>query len=429
MKNNFIKSSFILIIGGFFTKILGMLIKIIIARKIGSTGLGLYMLILPTFMLFINISQFGFPLSLSKLVSENTRNNKSLYISIIPTLFLLNIFLMISILILSPFISNYLLHNEKTTLAIASIAFVIPFTSISSICRSYFFGKNKMFPHILSNITEDCIRLLIIIISIDYIIPLGPTITISFLILINIFSELSSILILIFFLPKNISISKKDFIPNKIYLKDNLRISIPTTTNKIIGNIGYFLEPILLTTILLKTGFKKEYILKEYGIFSGYVIPLILLPSFFTYAISTALLPTISKEYQKKNNKKIKKAIFLALFLSLIISIPYILFLEIKPNFLLKLIYHTKEGIQYIRLFAPICILQYLEAPLSITLDAFGKSKENLKITIIGTIIRNISLIILSKLKLGIYSLIISISINIIVTTTYLIIKVKKSLS
>ena len=84
MKDKFIKSTIILLIGGVITKILGMLIKIIMARLIGTKGLGMYMLILPTFTLLISLSQFGFPLALSKLIAENNRNNKQLIFSIFP---------------------------------------------------------------------------------------------------------------------------------------------------------------------------------------------------------------------------------------------------------------------------------------------------------------------------------------------------------
>ena len=55
MKEKFIQSTFILLIGGMLTKLLAMFIKIATARIIGSDGLGLYMLILPTFSLFIGI--------------------------------------------------------------------------------------------------------------------------------------------------------------------------------------------------------------------------------------------------------------------------------------------------------------------------------------------------------------------------------------
>ena len=51
MKNNFIKSTIILILGGLIAKILGMIIKIALTRAISTEGIGIYSLILPTFNL------------------------------------------------------------------------------------------------------------------------------------------------------------------------------------------------------------------------------------------------------------------------------------------------------------------------------------------------------------------------------------------
>ena len=45
MINNFFKSTFILLLGGFITKIFGMFIRIVTTRKIGIEGMSLYMLI------------------------------------------------------------------------------------------------------------------------------------------------------------------------------------------------------------------------------------------------------------------------------------------------------------------------------------------------------------------------------------------------
>ena len=55
-KEKFIKSTIILMIGGLITKILGMVIKIIMNRLVGIEGIGLYMLIFPTFSLFMSIT-------------------------------------------------------------------------------------------------------------------------------------------------------------------------------------------------------------------------------------------------------------------------------------------------------------------------------------------------------------------------------------
>ena len=173
MKEKFIKSTIILLIGGLITKILGLIIKITMSRLIGTKGLAMYMLILPTFSLLINIGTFSIPIALSKLISEDTRNNKNLFFSTLPILFIVNIILITIVILTSKYISTTLLKNKDLYISILSMSLVIPFTTISAICRSYFFGKEKMTPHVISNIVEDIVRLLLMIIGIPYFLQFG----------------------------------------------------------------------------------------------------------------------------------------------------------------------------------------------------------------------------------------------------------------
>ena len=427
-KNKFIKSTIILIIGGFITKMIGMLIKIITTRNLGSEGIGLYMLIMPTFSMFIALSQLGLPVAISKLVAEEKRNNKRILSSSIPLSLLVNILIFIFISILAPYLSNNLLHDNRTKLAIISIAFVLPFISLSSIARGYFFGKQKMLPHVISNITEDIVRLLILIIGIPISLKKGIEYALSFIILSNIASELTSILILYFFLPKNFVIRKEDIKIDKLNVKDLLSIGIPTTIGRFIGNIGYFFEPILITTIMLKLGFNNTYIVSEYGIISGYVMPLLTLPSFFTSAISQALIPVVSKNYANNNLKETKRKIKQALFFSLLIGIPATIIFITIPEIPLKIIYNTNEGINYIRFLAPICLLLYIQSNLASSLQAMGKAKDSLKGTTIGMITRLLGLFIFLNLKLKLWSLVFAQSLSIMLVTCFDAYKVKKYL-
>lgn len=428
MKNKFVKSTLILMLGGAITKILGMIIKIVTNRLIGVEGLGVYMLITPTFMLLIAIAQLGFPIAISKLVAEEKNNNKNLVFSSLPISLTINIIIMIILLFSSSYISNNLLHDKRTLYAIRSIGFVLPFISISSILRGYFFGKQRMFPHIISNVTEDAVRLITIIIGVPIALKKGIESAVSFIVLSNIVSELSSILVLFFFLPKNFKITKEDISLNKKNIKDILNISIPTTGSRLIGNIGYFLEPIILTFFLLKTGYTNTYIVKEYGILNGYVMPMLLLPSFFTLAISQALIPIVSKSYSDNNIIYVKKKIKQSILFSSLIGIPATIIFILIPEIPLKLIYNTTSGSTYMKYMAPICLLYYFQAPLSSSLQAMGKAKDSLKGTIIGVSVKLIILAIGCNLKIGLWGLVISTCANIIVVTIYDLRRVKKYL-
>ena len=111
MKESFIKSTIILIIGGFITKILGMIIKVITTRLIGLEGMALYMLVYPTLSLFMAISQFSLPTSISKLVSEDRYNNKNLIFSSLPIIFISTFILILILILSSNFIANNLLKD------------------------------------------------------------------------------------------------------------------------------------------------------------------------------------------------------------------------------------------------------------------------------------------------------------------------------
>ena len=96
MKNVFIKSTIILLIGTCLSKVLGFLIKIIFTRIIGS-GITIYSLIMPTYSLLIAVTQLGLPYAISGIMARN--NNRSIHIlaSIIPITMLFNIIIIISI--------------------------------------------------------------------------------------------------------------------------------------------------------------------------------------------------------------------------------------------------------------------------------------------------------------------------------------------
>lgn len=427
-KNIFLKSVILLMIGGLITKIISMLIKIVLARLIGPEGMGIYMLVSPTFTLLIALAQLGFPVAISKLVAEEKGNNKNLVFSVIPISLFLNIIIIIILFFSSSYISTNLLNEPRSYYALICIGLVLPFISISSILRGYFFGKQKMLPHVLSNITEDVIRLIALIIGIPIFLSKGLEYAVAFVVLVNIISEFTSILILFFFVPKNFKLTKDDLKPNKNSIKTVFYIGIPTTASRIIGSIGAFLEPIILTYVLIGIGYKSNYIVTEYGIISGYIMPLILIPSFFTLAISQALIPNISKAHSHGHYKYVKDKIKLAIFLSLLIGIPATILFELFPSVPMKLIYNLDEGTEYLKVLAPIALMHYIQAPLTASLQAMGKAKEAMRGTLIGTVVRTISLFCFSYLHIGLWGLIIASSLNILCTTFHQYKRVKKAL-
>ena len=429
MKQTFIKSTITLIIGGLLTKVLGMVIRILTTRSVGIEGMGLYMLVMPSFNLFITIATLSLPIAISKLIAEDTKNNKKLLFTTTIVAMLFNILIILIIFITAPFIANNLLKNNDLYYPIIACGLTLPFITLSSIARGYFFGKEKMLPHVTSNILEQIVRIIFIVLFTPFFLKKGVIYAVTALIIFNIVSEITSILVLFFFLPKNSSIKKSDLKVDKDNIKDIFKISIPTTLGRLVGAIGNFFEPIILTFVFLSLGYSNTYITNEYGVMSGYVLPMVSMPSFLTGAISSALLPVISKQYARKKKNEVKRKIKQACFFSMLVGIPATVLFMLFPEFFLELIFKDASGAFYLKIASPIFLISYVASPLMSALQAINKASNVMIISVVSIIIKSISLFLLTYLDIGMLSLLLSSGLSYIYLTTSLILCLRKNLN
>lgn len=426
-KNNLlIKNIIILLVSGALAKALGMLGKIIYTRIAGVNVVGLYTMITPTFMLIISICQFSFPISISKISAEEKYDNKSLLKSAYFVGFIISIILII-ILILTSNLIAISLHNKLLAPAILSISAIIPFVMISSVQRGFLHGKEDMLPASITNVTEEIIKIILILFLLPIAISKGDITSVIFLILFNVVTESSNIL----FMQKVISkkyISNKKGKVNKKIIKEILSISIPTTSVRLIASIGFFLEPIILTNTLLSSGYSPNYITMEYGIINSYIVPLLSIPSFFSISIASALLPNITKAYANKKYDEFNRKLLKLMFLSMLVGAVCLTIILIFPNEILKLVYNVNFGINYIYLIGPFFLILYMQPTLSVALQAMDKTNKLFLTSTISVIIKYSALYVLGKIGFGMNALIFAMIAGIVTTTSLVLIIVLKEL-
>lgn len=429
MKNKFVMGTIILLTGGFLSKFLGFVLRIIITRQIGTEGIGLYSLVMPTFGLFITIATFSYPVAISKIISARGKSSKKAIFSIIPISIILNLFTLLIIFLISKPLANIFLKDQRLYIPLLSIGFTLPFIGLSSIIKGYYWGKQRMGVYILSNIVEQIVRIIVLILLIPKVIKVSLVLTISLIIIVNVLSETSSIIVMLLGLPKGVKITKEDLRPSKEYIKDIMNICVPSTSSKIVGSISHFLEPIVLINVLSYVGYSNNYIVTEYGIVNGYSLALLLIPQFFTMSISTSLIPELSKSYSIGDIKNCKKRLFQITGLSLMIGAFSTGIIFAVPEYFLNLIYNTNLGANYIRVLAPFFLLYFINTPLASAMQALDMSKDEMQITLLTSFVKLFLLTLLAFLKIGMYSLIISTIITLIYSTYLHIKKVKKKLS
>lgn len=426
-KNNLlIKNIIILLVSGALAKVLGMLGKIIYTRIVGVNVVGLYTMITPTFMLIISICQFSFPISISKISAEEKYDNKSLLKSAYFVGSIISIILII-ILILTSNLIALSLHNKLLAPAILSISAIIPFVMISSVQRGFLHGKEDMLPASITNVTEEIIKIILILFLLPIAISKGDITSVIFLILFNVITESSNILFMQKAISKNYISNKKGKVNKKI-IKEILSISIPTTSVRLIASIGFFLEPIILTNTLLSSGYSPNYITMEYGIINSYIVPLLSIPSFFSISIASALLPNITKAYANKKYDEFNRKLLKLMFLSMLVGAVCLTIILIFPNEILKLVYNVNFGINYIYLIGPFFLILYMQPTLSVALQAMDKTNKLFLTSTISVIIKYSALYVLGKIGFGMNALIFAMIAGIVTTTSLVLIIVLKEL-
>ncbi|PAQ16378.1 stage V sporulation protein B [Bacillaceae bacterium SAOS 7] len=438
--SKFLKGTMILMVSIFITKILGFINRIVVARLIGEEGVGLYMMVFPTFILVVTITQFGLPVAISRSVAaalaegNQGKVKKILAVSLAITLSLSLIFTPL-LLLMAPTLSKVLFTDPRTYYPLVAITPTIPIIAVSSVLRGYFQGKQNMKPAAYSQIIEQIARILLIVVLTKKFLPLGIEYAAAGAMTAAAIGELASLVYLLtmFKIKKNFRLRKRFFTAvhsGKETAKELLEVAIPTTGGRMIGSLSWFFEPIVVTHSLAIAGVAAITATKEYGVLTGYALPVMFLPSFVTLALSTSLVPAISEAYTKKQYRLLEHRIQEALRFCLISGGLAVLLLYLYAEPLMQFMYHSTNGTRFIQLLAPFFLFYYYQGPLQAVLQALNLANTAMVNSLIGAIVKlAVIYIFASQPQFGIYGAALGMAVGMLLVTLLHLASVFKQIS
>lgn len=404
-KKKIIKATLSLLFVGLITKILSTIGRITTARTIGAESMGIYMMVMPAAVFFINVIQLSLPTCINKLIAEKPDKTRNIIITSSIISLIVNSIFMILVIMFAPYIATNILKNEKTLLAINALALLIPLISIGGLIKGYYAGIGKIEITAYSQISEEVARIAFIIFFGSYFVKGGEMYGAYGAILSLCMGEVFSLTHMIISL-KNLKTKAKKLFnglinEDNLETKDILNMSLPLTGGRLIGSIAYMLEPIIITNVLLKTGMSNDAITLEYGILSGYAMPLLLMPGFFANAFGRVLLQPMTSSITKGDKKQAKKLFTSLSLLSLAIGTFFSIIMFIFPKQLMIMLYKSSQGYEYVRLFSIPFILYYLESPFISAMTSLSKTKQIMFYDVLTSIIRiGLLFILLPSMKM-----------------------------
>ena len=383
MKRKLINSFIILSASSAISKIFSILNRMLLSRLLPLEAMSLYLVIMPTLSLCLTLGQVGIPSAVFRLILHPNYKNYKVIITAILLSFFSVIVICGTLFILSPFIAHSLLKNEYTLYPILSFLIFIPLIAISGIIKNYYLAKGHVYVIAKSQIVEETSRLLFTYLFLKN--PLSSSlpflVTIAYLSMS--FGELMSIIYLLLLSRKKYSLAPlKNINRQNLIMKDLLNISLPLTGSRLYHCFMNFLEPILLIHVLTQLGLTQNYIQDQYAILSGYVVSLLVTPTFFCTIIYRLYLPIATDDLYYHKSTAFLHLLY-ALLICLLIGLPFTLIFYFFPKQSLMVLYNTTSGYQQLKYMAFPFLLFYLQTPLSTILQAKNKNKVMFIISII----------------------------------------------
>ncbi|MDP4127025.1 MAG: stage V sporulation protein B [Bacillota bacterium] len=429
-KQSLVKGAFVLTFASFITKILVLANSIVQSRVLGSEGIGLRMMVMPLMGLMITLTTIGLPVAISRLVAQadaqrnGAKVKKILIVSTTITGCLSVLIIMLAIICGKVF-STYFFTDQRSYYSFMALIPIIPIVAVSGVLKGYFRGMQTMNPIALSQVFEQIVRIGFTYFLVLWLIPYGIEFAAAGAVFSSVIGEAFSLFFLLVMFKHT---HRKQFhIPNSLWTKvskgkaifiELLQTALPTTGNGLIFSVSKAIQPIIITKSLAMAGVSSIMITKEYGMLTGFVMPLLFFPSFINQSLGVSLVPAISEANAKNNNRLIHRRIFQAICVAVSVGIPSTMLLYLFAQELMTVVYKSPQAAPFLKFIAPFFLLHYFQTPLQSALVGLGHAKVAMLNNMIS---KGTTLLLIYPLttnyNLGIYGVILAISMGVISET------------
>jgi O-antigen/teichoic acid export membrane protein len=375
-----------------------LLLRIVVGKELGPSGLGLYTMIFTIYILEMQIAGFGIDSAMIKYIAEYHENKPKIkeYISSGVIGAILNGSIVgLLLYMLSGYISINFFHNPEMIPLLKITSFCLPFIAVQKTVLGFFVGLRKMKLYAIANIS---LNMFVMILSVILVLSLKMEVrgaVIGFVVPTIIIGLLSLITVKGYF-TTNFSIIKK-------VLKDVSVFGFYATLSTSIGQLNTEINTLMIGHFMDKTT------VGYFAVAALLIEGMKLIPN----SVDTITFSHIASYYGSRNYEFLSQYIKEIMYKVFIISIAESLGLILFGQFIIE----TFFGNSFLPAYPPLLILLIgcsISAPvlaISSVLPAIGEVKLTSKILII-CFVTNIFLNILLIPKYGMIGAAVALSIS-----------------
>lgn len=434
--SNFLIQGSILAVAGILVRIIGMVYRIPMQNKIGNAAMGMYSSAFYIYNIILLLSSYSLPLAVSKMVSARVAlgQHKNAYRIFQSSM----IFSMISgsvagllMFFGADFFAVKLLNEPGAAYAIKVLAPTVFVMAFLGTLRGYFQGLGTMIPTAVSQVLEQIINAVISIVAAFLLFDMGARVDIAKGT--DIYADaygaaggtlgtaagaLTALIFCFVLFRMYRRILKRQMRRDNTVMLESYgniaRVLVATIVPVIISGTVYNVSNLVDNSIYgfyMKSVGESAHYMAKWGVYSGQYYLLINVPIAISNALSSSMLPSLTRTVTEGNKGEVLRKINMTIRFSMIVAIPSAVGLTLLGAPIVEMLFNqdTKLGGDLLFLGSLAVIFFSLSTVTNGVLQGINKMKTPVRNALISLILHvGILVALLYGLKTGIYGVVIA---------------------
>lgn len=354
--NKFLKGTLILTVSSIVVKVIGSLNWIILSRVLGGEGIGLYQMGFPIYLMAITLSSAGIPVAISiitaeKLAQKDFLGAKRVFNVSLRLLFVTGLVFASALFFGAHWlIDNHWIRDSRAYYSIIALAPAVFFVTFLASFRGYLQGWQIMTPTAASEIVEQLMRVVTMIVFANMFMPHGLAYAAGGASMGAGVGAFCALLVLMWFYGRLKQKLKADLQQqNPLATRESaqaiisrlLQLALPVSMSSLMLPVVANLDLLIVPQRLEAAGFHISQATEFFGYLTGMAVPLINLATIFTAAMTISLVPAISESRALNDVFGIRAKTRTAFRVALIITCPCFVGMYFLAEKIAALIYNA----------------------------------------------------------------------------------------
>ncbi|MCA1066018.1 polysaccharide biosynthesis protein [Rossellomorea aquimaris] len=413
MSSKLIRGTFILTLGTFISKFLGLFYVIPFddLLKGHEEGASLYQYGYVPYTIFLTIATAGVPLAVSKFISKYNAIGeyavgRRLFKSGLVLMTLTGVVSFLIMYAFAPIFAEMTIKSDEQVISVAQVTTVIRAVSFAliiipfmSLIRGFFQGHQSMGPTAVSQVIEQIVRIVFLLGGIYVVLNIldgSVTTAISVATFAAFVGGLASLGALIWYWfkrkPHLDELLKEDRGQEEISLrsmyKEIIAYSIPFIFVGLANPLFQLVDQITFNTAMADIGNAKISD-HAFAVLNFYTHKLVIIPVSLATAFSMTLIPLITTSYTSGDRKTMRRNIDQTFQILLFLTVPAALGIALLAEPTYTMFYHSDAlGTSILRSYAPVAILFALFAVTAAILQGIDEQKFTIFSLLVGLLLK-----------------------------------------